>query len=534
MSGGGVPLAVIPLRDGSQVQITQEGVKIGERFFALASIQDARQVSPAPETIALRVAGTGLVEFQPANMGDGARALDALFRLRPELRPAGFAPGAAPQVPYAQPYLPNTQPYSGYPTYPQYPPYPGYMPGPMPPNMPPAMPPQPGYPLPQGAPMLPPPPPGFPPPPPFGMPFAPNPNTIQGEITPFPRNFGQLLGAIFQLYGKHFRSFLLLALCVVLPLALLFGVIQTVQYVVFLGGPSCSPLLNTNPSATSCTPPTWFTTTPPTDLVFLASGIALVVLVLAILFGAWQTAALSLGARDAVLGRRIGVGASVRGGLGRLWSTLGAQFVTGLLLLLTMIPLIVLYVLLFMSVFAITPSMNNTQASHTSALFGAYFLSLCVAAPFCFILYCFFWVRLSFAPYAAATMPLGPGRAIAASWRLTRGNWWRTFFVLFLMGLIVGAVSAVGEPLALIFPPVFYLLAFPAIQVLSAPLLALTYIVLLSDLRLRSEGYAAATQDATPAGGASSAPQGGNAPPFGPPAQPGEAAQQQQSGPPLG
>ncbi len=533
MSGGGVPLAVISLRDGSELHVTQAGVKIGERFYTLASIQDARQVAPDPETIALRIAGTGLVEFQPARAGDGAMALEALFRLRPELRPAGFAPPNTPQAAFGA----YPQPMQPYPGYPPYAPFPGYMPGPMPGSMPPMTPPQPGYPLPQGAPVMPPPP-GFPPPPPVGMPmpFAPNPNTLQPEITPVPRDFGQLLGAIFRLYGKHFRSFLLLGLCVALPLALLFGGIETVDYMVFMGGPSCSPFMNTNPSTTHCGPPSWLTTTPSAELMLLVVGIGIpVVAILALVLIAWQTAALGLGARDAVLGRRIRIGASVRGGLRRLMPTLGAQFLMSLLLMLTMLPLIVLYVLFLTSMLgSMNTPYDQTQASQTSALFSAYVLSICLAMPFCFVLLYYFMVRLGFAPYAAATMRLGPGRAIAASWRLTRGNWWRTFFVIFIMSMIAGAAASIGEPLAVLFPPAFYLVIYPAIQVLAAPLIALTNMVLLSDLRLRHEGYASAVQDAAPGKGAGQTQKPDSTPPSSPPTQTGEATQQQQSGPPLG
>ncbi|HEX8035915.1 MAG TPA: hypothetical protein VF510_18815 [Ktedonobacterales bacterium] len=515
MSGGGMPLAAIPLRDGSQLHITQEGVKIGERFYALASIQDARQVVPEPETVALRVAGVGLVEFQPARAGDGVVALEALFRLRPELRPAGFVPQASPQAPYP----PYAQPYPGYPVYPQYPPYPGYMPGQMP--------------------MLPPPPPpGFPPPPPpFGMPFAPNPNSMRGEITPIPRDFGQLLGAIFQLYGKRFRSLLLLALCVVLPPMLLLGAVETAGYFASMQITAPPPPSSSQPIDT-CTPlSSVFSDSfvaPSTDILLLAGGVLALVVVLVALLGAWQTATLSLGARDAVLGRPISIGASMRGGLRRMLPTLGAQIITGIISAISLLPGYALLVLGFISLFSLNPCAGQTQLTHTVALSEAYIFSACLALPLGLIINYFFWVRLGFAPYAAATMRLGPGRALAASWRLTRGNWWRTFFVLLLMTLIVGAIGGIVGQVAGLYPPAAYLVVVPAIQMLSAPMLALTYMVLLSDLRLRSEGYAAATQDTPSSGGAERTPPGAEAPPAGSPAQPGEATQQQQSAPPLG
>ncbi|MGZ3667757.1 MAG: hypothetical protein ACXVDA_25100 [Ktedonobacterales bacterium] len=518
MSGGGIPLAAIPLRDGSQLHITQEGVKIGERFYTLASIQDARQVAPEPETVALRVAGVGLVQFQPARAGDGAVALEALFRLRPDLRPAGFAPQAAPQTPYP-PYAQPYPSYPGYPVYPQYPPYPGYMPGQMP--------------------MLPPsPPPGFPPPPPpFGMPCAPNPNTMQGEITPIPRDFGQLMGAIFQLYGKRFRSLLLLALCVVLPPMLLWGGVETAGYFASMQTTPPPPPPSSQPTNTCSS---LFVTSdnsfvaPSIDILLLAGGVVALVVLLVALFTAWQTATLSLGARDAVLGRPINISASMRGGLRRMLPTLGAQIITGFISAIFLLPGYVLLALALISLFSIDGCVSDTRFTHSIAFFEAYLFSACLALPFGLIINYFFWVRLGFAPYAAATMRLGPGRALAASWRLTRGNWWRTFFVLFLMTLIVGAIGGIVGQVAGLYPPVAFLIVTPAIQVLSAPLLALTYMVLLSDLRLRSEGYTAVTQDARPTGGAEQPPTGAEAPPAAPLTQPGEATQQQQSAPPLG
>src|SRR5579883_259349 len=90
VDGGVAPLASILLRDGTTLQIAPDGVRAGDKVIELAKIQDARRVSPNPETIAFRVAGMGLLEYQPEREGDGATALEALYRLRPELRPAGF------------------------------------------------------------------------------------------------------------------------------------------------------------------------------------------------------------------------------------------------------------------------------------------------------------------------------------------------------------------------------------------------------------------------------------------------------------
>ena len=111
MSGGATPLVSIPLRDGTELRIASDGVQNGSRVIELAKIQDARRVSPNPEIIALRVAGMGLLEYEPERDGDGTIALEALYQLRPDLRPVGF--GAPPGT-------------AAYPGYPQYPPAPGY------------------------------------------------------------------------------------------------------------------------------------------------------------------------------------------------------------------------------------------------------------------------------------------------------------------------------------------------------------------------------------------------------------------------
>src|SRR5262249_24351849 len=184
MSGPGVLPVSIPLQDGTELRVDIDGISIYGRRYELERIQDARQVAPEPETIALRIARVGLLEFQPKRPGDGRIALEGLYRLRPDLRPAGFAPFAmAPgDVPPAGPGYPSA-------TYTA----PGYPP--------------PGYP-----------PLGYPPPgytaPPYAPPFGRNPNSLGGELTPYPRRFGELLGAIFQLFGKHLPQWLALGLLV--------------------------------------------------------------------------------------------------------------------------------------------------------------------------------------------------------------------------------------------------------------------------------------------------------------------------------
>src|SRR5262249_29574669 len=115
MTGPGVLPVTIPLRGGTELQVDVNGVSLDGRRYELDRIQDARQVAPEPGTFARRIAGVGLLEFQRERPGDGRIALEGLYRLRPELRPAGFAPfpmapGDVPPPPPHRPSPPSGAP----------------------------------------------------------------------------------------------------------------------------------------------------------------------------------------------------------------------------------------------------------------------------------------------------------------------------------------------------------------------------------------------------------------------------------------
>jgi hypothetical protein len=63
------------------------------------------------------------------------------------------------------------------------------------------------------------------------------------------------------------------------------------------------------------------------------------------------------------------------------------------------------------------------------------------------------------------------------------------------VGLLVFLVSAIGVSVGYTSTLIGDLIAVPLVQLLIAPLLALTYTTLLYDLRLRSEGYVAVTAE---------------------------------------
>ncbi len=475
MSGGGAALVAIPLRDGSELRVTPEGVRAGDRLYELGRIQDARQVAPDPVTLALRVAGAGMVEFQPVQPSDGMLVLEAIFRLRPELRPAGFEPAQA-ALPGFPPLPSGVAPYppgAGYPAYPPQLPYPpqGYAP--------------PGYAPPAGTRS------------PYGPPrgpavWAPGPNRTQGELTPYPRSTGETLSAIFQLYGKHFRTWLALGLWVVLPQALLIGALNIAQDVLSGTNPfaplpsstgtASSPLLGSN----ACT--LQVPTISGHDLAVMG-GFTGASLVLSALFGAWQTGAFAHAGREAVLGQRVPVGASVRSATRRFVPVLVASLLALICKLIWIVPGAVLLGLALIDLNGanLCDSQALVTTHPTAAALDAIGFMLLIAGALITVL---FAVRLAVAPYVAATESVGPIRALRRSWQLSSGSWWRMFAVMLVMVLTVGVFSLVIVALSSVLPAAELLVANPLTQLLASPLLELTYVVILFDLRLRREGYA--------------------------------------------
>ena len=453
MSGGVAPLVNIELRDGSWLQIAAESVRHGNRIIELAKIQDARQVSPNPMTIALRVAGMGLLEFEPKNAGEGLAALEALYHLRPELRPAGFgASGAAVFTPMgAAPYpgYPVAPPYDGSVTPPPHAPWGPYAPTPV-------------FPPPTGA--------GY------GQTPAMASLRARGLLTPFPRRFGELLGAIFQLFAGRLSIWLLLGLCIA-PVA---GILDGAWNYLFF-----TRIVQVNQSAatlspTSCVLPAYQVES---GGALIRDGIAVAVLLfLSLLVTGLQTAVISIGAREATLDRPVSVRRSLLGGLKRWRPTVGASFLAGSAYYLALIPATLSYVALFRVASGTNLCVDSTS---TNAV-----LSLGCLGSVCFILgvilAALFAVRLGFAPYLAATHQLGVRASVARSWQITRGHFWRTFGVILMTGALAWLVLQVASA----FPPILAVfVATPIVYIFTVPFIVLTYITLLYDLLLRHEGY---------------------------------------------
>ncbi|HKV84995.1 MAG TPA: hypothetical protein VJN88_10590 [Ktedonobacterales bacterium] len=486
MDERGSGVVVIPLRDGTTLTVGEREARVGERLIPLSALEEARLTATQPETLTLRVQGSGPFEAQPANMGDGAVALEAIYRVRADLRPAASVtmpppPGYPPTATYPPPGFapPNAMSPGWHPYVPAMPP-PGAYPPPYFPPLPGAYPPPPFY------------------PPPFAQ--AANPNIGQGELTPVPRTFEQTLDAAFRLYFKHWPRWLALGLCVSLAPALLGGAAQLIGYHM-LGLPNGTVNITTNNFTGTGQAPRVLFHFPDRQRLIADAALLLAAFIFVLIFSAWQTASLANGARDALLRRPVSPGSAVRAGLRRLGPTLGASLTITLIVLAALAPMFACIGV----VFAMLPHLSLPTGQPptfsgpftTIALFSV--LSVVFGIPGA-ILTVIFAIRLAFAPYIAATEELGAGAALRRSWNLTRGYFWRTFGIFLVAGLAVGAVTGVATVIARQFSLSLDLLVVsPLLAIAAAPFTALVAMTLLLDLRLRREGHAAV---AAGAGGA--------------------------------
>jgi hypothetical protein len=459
----------IALRDGTHASIGSDGVRVGERLFALANIQDARQVAPDPETFALRVANERhVVELQPVQPGDGALLLEALFRLRPELRPAGFEPpvnlpaGFPPQVSSSRPTTPN--PWSVQSTWP---PHPGmYAP---PPNI-----------------YLPP-----------SSQAQAQPGSRVGRLTPIPRSIGEIIAATIQLFTAQWRRWLLLGLVAIFVPEVIRGGIEAVFQVasgqnLFAGVP-----VSTGGSASGTLGVGGAGLLTSNDLLLTALDLG-VSAVIGVLIGGFSAAILGIAARDALFGHAATIGASIRAGLKRIIPAIGANIISGFFVLVIILPVIVLYSVMLTrySSYFTNPTSLDASSPSANAFAALACLSLILLVP-CGIYAIYVTYRLVLAPYIAATEPLGPLAAVRKSWSLTRGHWWQTIAPIIVVGLLAAIIEFPVSFVQFASYGVSVLVVTPLVTALLTPLTAIVVVVVLYDLRLRKEGYAALASEAS-------------------------------------
>ena len=482
MSQQFVPPPQAPLLDGRELHVAEDGVHIGERFHPLGQIEEARMLFLRPETIALRLARIGQVEYSFARPGDGVAALEAIYHMRPELRradtpapapeaPAGYFAPVTPPPPPPQPVTPS--PYAPYaPTTPQSAPF--------------GAPPQPGYAQPRTVgPMSP-----VPFPPQMLDAYGPEPNRTHLALTPAPRTAGQLIGAAFRLFGKRFAPLLTLALLVAtLPSIALAGLDALASALSgvnpLLGAPD--PLIGLQQALNGQTPATPTSSASATPLDAFIGLLSVVVVMLTLLVAAWSQAALTTGARQALLGRPISLRACAREGFSRLWPTLWALFFLYGILALVAIPGLGLALTFVLAPY--TPGISS-QLSGQDALMFAILAGALAAGTLLLVAY--LWTRFALYPTAAA---LGLPQPLRLSLALTSFGWWRVFWSLFVVTLATSLLAIPASAAQFLSVALAAIILGPLVQLITGPLGALIRVGVLYDQRLRREGYALFMQE---------------------------------------
>ncbi len=133
-------------------------------------------------------------------------------------------------------------------------------------------------------------------------------------------------------------------------------------------------------------------------------------------------------------------------------------------------------------------------------LLGFFLLIALMAVVFCLIpLWAWIWVSWVAVVPAMFVENIGLGTAMGRSWGLVTGRWWRTFLILFLIGVLTvvvrwALVAFAALPLAIIsiFMSSYILLALAGaitvvVDALVNPVLQIAVVLIYFDLRVRRE-----------------------------------------------
>jgi len=243
------------------------------------------------------------------------------------------------------------------------------------------------------------------------------------------RSLGGILSKTFKIY---WRNFLGLMVIVVIPLTVLYAL----DYVLM------TPVINTAEMEISSLP-----------LFFVM--LAIFLLVYALMGGALIHAV-----SEQSLGRTIGVGRAYGFAWRRLGAMIGAQFLAFLVVLVASIPVIIV-------AFFLIP-----------LTLGFSFLLVAIPAIY-------FGVRWAFIVQAALLEGVDARAALSSSTDLVKGNWWRVFGILLVVGIIVGGVAFILELTVGRIPYAGSVIA----GILPTPIVITAATLLYYDLRVRKQGY---------------------------------------------
>jgi len=354
----------------------------------------------------------------------------------------------------------------------------------------------------------------------YGVPaggWAPPPQAPKPGVIPLrPIAVGEILDGAFTSIRRNPKATLGIA-AVVLTIS---GVITTALEFLFLSRLSLSTGTGRTPTSAQVAS---------TLAVVVPSGLTAVVLafIVQILLTGLLTAVIG----RSVLGHRISAGEAWHIALPRLPALLGTTLLAGLAYIGPWAGLIIVLIVL--------------------GIGGAPAAAVVVVAVFggiaSLVLDAWFWAMFSMSAATVVLERLGPGQALARSWRLVRSSFWRVFGILLLASLIVLVASSVlripftvisaafssgSAPLGQAIRPSLAGLVIGAIGgiiagAITQPIWAGVTVLLYVDLRMRREGLDLVLQTATGGGQAAgddfatvwrpAAPPPGHGPAAGPP-----------------
>lgn len=304
---------------------------------------------------------------------------------------------------------------------------------------------------------------------------------------PGPLGLGDLLDRAFRLYRAHFWPLLGIAALVLVPVALVDGLLTGSAMVDFVSSDA------------------WLSAESPDDIDLMVRtfGVLGTLMVTTVVYAiATGFASLALTAHNvaALQQQTIRIGEGLRIALRRFWTYLGMSVLRGLAtlaaILLVILPILCILV-------AWLAAIDTTGGDSTLAALGFLALTLIMYAM-AFVIYLVPTVYLS-ARWIVAVPGIvesswGAVAALRGSWRLTRGNVWRCVGYLVLLGLLnavianvpgllINQIVGIAMPDNLMLAAVLSQIASSLFAILWLPLSVAATVLLYYDLRVRNESY---------------------------------------------
>jgi hypothetical protein len=314
-----------------------------------------------------------------------------------------------------------------------------------------------------------------------------------------PLGIGDILDAMFRLYRSNFLTFVGVAALAQMPLLILQLALQ-----VGLGGRFTADLLSLTQELTFFNPGR-------DSLADLPLGSVPLFIIVSLLLGLVQFAvvqqlvsgALTNAIARSYLGQPTSVLGAYQLGVGRIGALIGAGLLVSLFGLLVFMIFFGIYIGAIVLIVSVAGAGESSFAVAGAvlgiiAVFGLLILAL--------IAVLFLWLRFLFITQAIVVEQKGALAAIARSWRLIRGSFWRTLGIYLLLSILVQIIVAV--PVGTASFAINFALGDPsdpldnfalrqsltaiisyAAQILVLPLQLTAFTVLYYDLRVRKEGY---------------------------------------------